>query len=134
MHYMLDTNTCIYIMKHHPSEVQDRLRGIPIGDIAVSSIVLAELWHGICKSKNRKYNQEVLSDFLSYCYVLDWPGEAAQVYGEIRSSLEAQGLIIGGNDLLIAAHTTHLNAVLITNNEREFRRVQGLKLENWVST
>jgi tRNA(fMet)-specific endonuclease VapC len=120
-------------MKHHPPEVQARLRGIPIGDVAVSSIVLAELWHGVCKSKNRKRNQEALSDFLSYCSVLDWPREAAPVYGEIRSSLEAHGQSIGGNDLLIASHTIHVNAVLVTNNEREFRRVQGLQLENWVS-
>jgi len=133
MPYMLDTNICIYIMKRHPPQVRERLRGIPVGEVCISGIVLAELWYGISKSGSRERNAQALGDFLAFCKVLDWPRNAAPLYGEIRALLERQGQPIGGNDLFIAAHAKHIGATLVTNNDREFRRVAGLSVENWAA-
>lgn len=132
MPYMLDTNICIYVMKHHPPEVRERLRKIAIGDVFISGIVLAELWYGIGKSQHREKNKAALENFLQYCAVQDWPHEAAPVYGELRAALEKKGAVIGGNDLFIAAHAKHLGATLVTNNVKEFKRISGLKVENWI--
>ncbi|MCF8111921.1 MAG: type II toxin-antitoxin system VapC family toxin [Desulfobacteraceae bacterium] len=129
--YMLDTNVCITIMKGHPG-IKAKIVNIAPEKIGISSIVLAELSYGVCKSAQRKRNEQALYDFCSVCTVLDWPGQAAIAYGEIRASLETQGRIIGANDLLIAAHARHLNAVLVTNNVSEFKRVPGLSIENWI--
>lgn len=133
MRFMLDTNICIYIMKSRPPEVRHRLQGMVVGEVGVSSIVVAELWHGIHKSRRVRHNAAALEDFLEYCEVLDWPEAAAPIYGKIRSSLEAEGRIIGGNNLLIAAHAVHAGVTLVTNNNREFQRVPGLQVENWVN-
>lgn len=132
MRYMLDTNTCIYLIKHRPLELRRRLEKVPIGDAAISSIVLAELWYGIEESAQRKRNEEALEDFLQYAAVLDWPAQAAPVYGRIRSHLRKRGAPIGANDLLIAAHALTLGALLVTDNLDEFRRVPKLRVENWV--
>ena len=132
MRYMLDTNICIYVMKHHPPVVRERLRKIDIGDVSISGIVLAELWYGVSKSQQREKNRAALEDFLNYCVVQDWPHEAALVYGEIRAALEKKGAVIGGNDLFIAAHAKFAGATLVTNNVKEFKRVAGLKVENWI--
>lgn len=132
MQYMLDTNICIYIMKHHPPQVRERLKNINMGDVLISGIVLAELWYGIGKSLHREKNRAALEDFLNYCVMQDWPREAAPVYGELRAALEKKGAVIGGNDLFIAAHAKYLGATLVTNNIKEFKRVAGLKIENWM--
>ena len=129
---MLDTNTCIYIIKHHPPEVKKRLRKIPVGDVVVSSIVVAELCYGVTQSQRRKGNQAALDGFLEYLLVLDWPAEAAVPYGEVRTHLKKKGTPIGAMDLLIAAHAIAENAILVTDNITEFRRVPKLKVENWV--
>ncbi len=131
MRWMLDTNTCIYIMKHHPPQVQARLRRIAIGEVGISAIVLAELRFGIRKSRRREDNAAALADFLTYSLVLDWPQEASGVYAEIRDELEGQGTPIGSNDLLIAAHALYLGCTLVTNNVQEFIRVDGLVVDNW---
>ena len=133
MLYVLDTNICIYIMKQQPPRVRERLHTIPVGEVGISSMVLAELWYGIRKSAQRERNTQALNDFLAFCEVLDWPGDAAPLYGDIRTELERQGRPIGGNDLLIAAHARYIGATLVTNNDREFRRVAGLSVENWVA-
>jgi len=132
MKYMLDTNTCIAIMKKRPSELKTKLKRIPIGEIGVSSIVVAELWYGICQSQKPKDNEEALNDFLSYVTVLDWPLHAAPVYGKIRTELKKKRTPIGAMDLLIAAHALALNMVVVTDNVKEFRRVAKLKVENWI--
>lgn len=132
MRWMLDTNTCIYVMKHHPPQVQARLRRIAIGEVGISAIVLAELRFGVEKSRRRDENTDALSDFLAYCLVLDWPQQAAGLYARIRTELEAQGTPIGGNDLLIAAHVLYLGSTLVTNNVEELSRVRGLDWENWI--
>jgi tRNA(fMet)-specific endonuclease VapC len=128
---MLDTDTCIYVMKHQPPQVRKRLRRVAIGEVGISAIVFAELELGVAKSKHRQDNAAALADFLCYCIVLDWPQEAAATYADIRSTLEVQRRPIGGNDLLIAAHALHLGSTLVTNNTAEFERVAGLVLENW---
>lgn len=130
--YMLDTNICIYTMKHHPPEVRERLLAIPLKNVAISGIVLAELQYGIEKSQKKQENQLALDDFLNFCQVFDWPQAASKNYAHLRAKLEQKGQIIGANDLLIAAHALYLNATLVTNNINEFKRVTGLKLENWV--
>lgn len=130
--YMLDTNICIAVMKGRP-EVSSRVSGVSPDKIAVSGIVLAELSYGVRKSTQREQNEQALADFCSICSILDWPGQAAETYGEIRAELEAQGRIIGANDMLIAAHTRFINAVLVTNNTSEFERVPGLAVEDWIS-
>lgn len=132
MRWMLDTNTCIYVMKHHPPQVRERLRRIAIGEIGISAIVLAELRFGIQKSQRRAENEAALADFLNYCLVLDWPHAASEIYGSVRSELKSQGTPIGSNDLLIAAHALCLHCTLVTNNTEEFRRVRGLEIDNWV--
>jgi tRNA(fMet)-specific endonuclease VapC len=130
---MLDTNICIAVMKGHTG-VRNRLGHIPVDQMAISSIVLAELSFGVSKSLHRAHNELALADFCAIIQSLDWPSQAAPIYGEIRAELESQGRLIGANDLLIAAHAHHLKAVLVTNNIREFERVPDLKLDNWLET
>jgi len=130
MKYLLDTNICIAVMKGRPA-VQSKISSIDPAEIGISSIVLAELAYGVWKSSQKERNTQALTDFCSICSVWDWPAAAADTYGEIRGFLEQQGRIIGANDLLIAAHTKYLNAVLITNNTCEFNRISGLPIEDW---
>jgi tRNA(fMet)-specific endonuclease VapC len=130
---MLDTNICIHIIKHHPAEVRRHLSAGRPQDVAISSIVAAELWTGVMKSRARQRNELALMEFLEFVAVLDWPAEAARVYGELRARLEAKGRPIGSLDMLIAAHALHERAVLVTRNRDEFARVEGLKIESWES-
>ncbi len=130
--YMLDTNICIAIMKGHP-DIRSKISSIDPVKIGTSGIVLAELSYGVWKSLQRERNKQALADFCSICNIWDWPAQAADTYGEIRTFLEQQGRIIGANDLLIAAHTKYLKAVLITNNTREFERIPHLQIEDWTS-
>lgn len=112
--------------------MQARLRRVAIGEVGISAIVLAELRFGVEKSRRRDENAAALADFLAFCLVLDWSHQAAGPYVRIRNDLEAQGMPIGANDLLIAAHAMHLGCVLVTNNVQEFRRVDGLDVDNWI--
>ena len=130
--YMLDTNICIAIMKGYP-DIRSKISSIDPVKIGTSGIVLAELSYGVWKSLQRERNKQALADFCSICNIWDWPAQAADTYGEIRTFLEQQGRIIGANDLLIAAHTKYLKAVLITNNTREFERIPHLQIEDWTS-
>ena len=133
MKYLLDTNVCIAIIKECPDEEKAKLLKIPFGEIGISSIVLAELWYGIRLSRKREHNEAALNQFLEYVTVLDWPEQAAPEYGMIREHLKKKGTPIGANDLLIAAHALALDAVLVTDNAREFERIPSLKIENWIS-
>jgi tRNA(fMet)-specific endonuclease VapC len=132
MRYMLDTNTCIAVIKKRPPELQKKLERLSIGEVGVSSIVIAELWYGIIQSHKWKHNQEALSDFLQYVTVSDWPAHAAPEYGRIRADLRKKGTPIGAMDLLIAAHALAMNTVVVTANVKEFRRVARLRVENWL--
>jgi len=130
---MLDTNTCIFTMKRQPPEVKRRLTRIPIGDVGISGIVAAELWYGVTQSAKKKHNEESLAQFLNFLAVEDWPAEAAPEYARIRSHLRKEGLPIGAMDLLIAAHALVTGTILVSDNVGEFRRVPGLRVENWVN-
>jgi len=129
--YMLDTNICIYLIKNNPPHVRTHFETLQPGDILLSSITLAELMYGISKSRHKERNLAALEMFLMPLEIVQFDMAAAEKYGDIRADLERTGQIIGGNDLLIAAHALSLGATLITNNMKEFTRVSGLRLENW---
>jgi tRNA(fMet)-specific endonuclease VapC len=128
---MLDTDISSYIMKRSRPAVLDRLSGTATDDVCLSAITKAELVYGVEVSPSRQRDQGALDEFLRHVEVLDFPEEGAIHYGQIRAQLKRQGLMIGGNDLLIAAHARFLGLILATNNVREFSRVDGLKIENW---
>jgi len=131
--YMLDTDTCISLIKTRPDKISRRLSRLPVEDVGISSVVAAELWYGVALSEKKKLNEAALRDFLDFVNVLDWPSGACPVYGRIRAHLKKKGTPIGAMDLLIASHASFLNAVLVTNNTREFDRVLELKTENWLA-
>ena len=131
MKFLFDTNICIYLIKKKPEVVIRRFNKLRIGSIAISNITLAELYYGIVKSSGPKENTVALQEFLQPLEVLDFNRDDAFVYGKIRAELEAGGTPIGAMDLLIAAQALSRNLILVTNNEREFKRVVGLKIENW---
>ena len=133
MEFLLDTNICIYIIKKKPIEVFEKLRSLPLFSVAVSSITVAELEYGVRKSTLPQKNQEALNEFLSALTIVDFSFQAAVEYGAIRTQLEAKGTPIGSLDMLIAAHAKAVNLTLVTNNEREFSRIEGLEIENWLS-
>ncbi|MCH8127401.1 type II toxin-antitoxin system VapC family toxin [candidate division KSB1 bacterium] len=132
MKYMLDTNICIYIIKKTPQKVIDKFKNIKLGEIGISSITYCELQYGVANSKMKKENQDALNEFLTPLNILDYPGDAAHTYGEIRAKLKKIGDRIGQLDLLISTHAVHINATLITNNINEFNKIENLKIENWV--
>lgn len=133
MKLMLDTNICIYIIKQQPESVLRRFLEYQVGDIGISSITLSELRYGVAKSKHREKNSEALDEFLIPLEILPFDEDAVLAYGEIRSSLEKAGTPIGAMDLLIAAHAVSQGVTLITNNLREFSRVPGLAVVDWVN-
>jgi tRNA(fMet)-specific endonuclease VapC len=132
MKYLLDTNIVAYIIKKRPVEVFNKLFSVHWEDIGISSIVLAELWFGVEKSQYREQNKMALENFLAPFTILEFDSKAAETYAVIRADLEAKGTIIGANDLLIAAHAFSHGLTLVTNNVKEFERVENLKIENWV--
>ncbi|WP_366913452.1 type II toxin-antitoxin system VapC family toxin [Rhodoferax sp.] len=131
MRYLLDTNICIYVINHRPPAVLDRFLAHEMDGLGLSAITASELYWGVCKSGSVR-NQTVLDKFLSPLTVLDYDQAAARKYGELRAYLEKQGTPIGPLDQQIAAHALALGLTLVTNNVREFERVPGLRLENWV--
>ena len=132
MKFLLDTNICIYIIKKKPLSVLNRLKKHKIEDICISSITLSELEYGIEKSSKPKENRIALIEFLSPITILPYDNKAAMFYGKIRANLEKNGKIIGPLDLLIASHALYLSFTLVTNNSKEFTRIENLKVENWV--
>ena len=132
MIYMLDTNICGYIIRSKPQEVRQKLKSIETSErIALSSIVVSELLYGARKKGNEALANIVLQ-FVANFEICNFDERAAFEYANIRTTLEATGNIIGSNDLFIAAHAKSIGAVLVTNNTREFDRVGGLNVENWV--
>ncbi len=132
MPYLLDSNICIYIIKKKPEAVLEKFNSIRPGEIAISMITVAELEFGARKSSNPAKNLAALNKFLIPFNLLDFDHAASIEYGIIRTNLERKGTPIGPLDTLIAAHSISLDHILVTNNEREFSRVEGLKIENWV--
>jgi tRNA(fMet)-specific endonuclease VapC len=130
--YLLDTNICIYIQRRKPDEVLDRFQKLKPGDAAISVVTWGELLYGAEKSRQRKKALQLLEEFQTFIPVLSMPEKAGKMYGAIRAVLESNGTPIGNNDLWIAAHAKAAGLTVVTNNEREFRRVPGLKVQNWV--
>ena len=131
MRYLLDTNTCIYIIKRKPADVIDRFRQIRISQVGISSITLSELEYGVIKSSKPEQNQLALAQFAAPMEILPYGDEAAQHYGELRVYLEKHGIPIGSLDMLISAHALSTECILVTNNVKEFERVPNLKIDNW---
>src|ERR1700687_4455574 len=131
--YLLDTNICIYIRQERPEEVLRRFRKLRPGEAALSVITYGELLYGAAKSAQRVAALARLRELLHWLPALPLPEAAAETYGTIRFELAAKGEMIGNNDLWIAAHAVASGLTLVTNNEREFRRVPGLTLQNWVA-
>ena len=129
--YMLDTDISSYIMKRTYAQVLERLQRTEISDVCVSVITKSELMFGVEVSPRQSQDRAALDEFLRYVEVLDFPGEAALHYAQIRGTLKLQGAMIGANDLFIAAHARYLGLTLVTNNTREFGRVRDLSIENW---
>lgn len=129
--YLLDTNICIYIRQKRPDEVLRRFRKLRPGEAVLSVITYGELLYGAAKSHRSVAALERLRELINLLPVLSLPETAAEAYGTIRAELEAKGEMIGNNDLWIAAHALGSKLTLVTNNEREFQRVRGLKVQNW---
>ena len=132
MKYMLDTNICIYAIKHKPETVIQRLLQHDPEEMCISAVTYAELMHGVEKSRAVEKNRIAISLFLSPITVLEFHAPAAEEYGKIRVELERKGTPIGPMDLLIAGHARSEGLILVTNNTREFERVEGLTVEDWV--
>lgn len=129
--FMLDTDTCSYIMKRSHPLVVKRLQAVPVDDVCMSVVTKAELLHGVEVSPRRVHDAAALAAFLPYVDTVDLDEGAARHYAEIRADLRRRGVMIGANDLFIAAHARALGLTLVTNNTAEFERVRDLKRENW---
>src|SRR5262245_28275250 len=132
MKVMLDTNICIHLIRHRSQQLINRFQRMPVGDIGVSSVTVAELEYGVAKSGRRQKNSEALGQFIAPLEVAAFDRTAATTYGKIRAHLERKGQIIGSMDMLIAAHALSLGVRLISNDVAEFKRVPGLKVDNWL--
>ncbi|MCF0261188.1 MAG: type II toxin-antitoxin system VapC family toxin [Erysipelotrichaceae bacterium] len=131
MRYMLDTNICIYAIKHKPERVLTRLQEHDPEEICISSVTYAELVHGVEKSKAVEKNRIALALLLANIEIMKFDSLAAESYGKIRAELEKSGTPIGPLDTMIAGHAQSLGFTVVTNNTKEFKRVSGLKIENW---
>ncbi len=132
MKLMLDTNICIAIIKQKPKDILQKFSAYQIGDICISSVTLAELKYGVAKSQFKEKNQAALNEFILPLEVADFDESATQYYGTLRATLEKQGIPIGPLDTLIGAHALSLNVTLVTNNTKEFGRITGLNLVDWI--
>jgi tRNA(fMet)-specific endonuclease VapC len=131
MKFMLDTNTCIYLIKQKSSKVLKHFKRYSAGDIGISSITLAELRYGVAKSEFVQKNREALNEFILPLEIVNFDEKAAEIYGTIRAGLEKAGNPIGSMDMLIGAHALSLGAILVTNNIKEFKRIKNLKVVDW---
>lgn len=131
--YMLDTDTCIFLLRGASPTLAQRLQAVPLQQQVMSAVSFAELNYGVQASaaRQRKHNQAVLDSLALYLAVLDWPREAAQHYARIRHDLKKRGAQLGSADLMIAAHALTIDATVVTNNTKDFGRVKGLAVENW---
>lgn len=134
MIWMLDTDILVYFINRKPGfeRIARRMSGRSPGEVRLSAITLSELRFGIENGKFRPENEKALAGLLEFLQADDYPAGAAREFGEIKAALLSKGKPVGPYDLLIAAHARHLKAILVTNNEREFRRVPGLTVQNWL--
>ena len=136
MNYLLDTNICIYIIKKSPEQVLKKLEAIisdeKKNEIYLSSVTVSELYYGAEKSNKLEKNLAALRGFLTPFQIVSFDSASAEIFGKVRSELERKGVVIGPYDLQIAAVAMTNDFVLVTNNTKEFKRVAGLNIENWV--
>ena len=132
MNYLLDTNICIYLIRHKPTQILKQFSAIKPEDVFVSAVTVAELQYGVAKSQQPVQNADALDQFLLPLNVLEFDRGSAWHYGRLRAELERGRQVIGSLDMLITAQALWLEAILVTNNERAFDRVPGLQVENWV--
>ena len=129
--YLLDTNACIYIINKRPEKVTEKICTLNPFDVKISSITVAELEYGASKSKRRDQNRAALYNFLSPLEIIFFDTRDAEIYGILRAELENRGKPIGPYDMQLAAQALARDLIFVTNNTAEFRRIPGLKLENW---
>jgi len=129
--YMLDTDMCSYIIKQHPVSVLLHFQKLSMEQICISIITYAELMYGVERSSSKRINRPIIENFLRHLDVVEWGIAAADQYSVIRTELESKGNPIGAMDMLISAHAKSIKAVLVTNNQKHFTKVNGLKVENW---
>lgn len=129
---MLDTDTCAFVLRRTSDALLARIQAVPVLQQVMSVVTYAELLYGVQVSSKKKANQAAVEALARHLAILEWPREAARHYAEIRSDLKRKGSMIGANDLLIAAHARSIGAIVVTNNTKEFTRVKGLKIENWM--
>jgi tRNA(fMet)-specific endonuclease VapC len=134
MTHLLDTNICIYIINQKYQQVINKFNEYEIGAIGISTITLAELKYGAYKSKKVEQNLLAIQQFTIPLVIADFDSAAAETYGKIRANLERKGQIIGAFDLLITAYALSRDLIVVTNNVKEFERIEGLKIENWIFT
>ncbi len=129
--YMLDTDMCSYIIKERPESVRQRFQKLAMEQLYVSVVTYAELIYGVERSSSKRVNRPIVEDFVRHLDVMDWDTGAADQYGMIRTELEVAGTPIGAMDMMIAAHAKSIKAVLVTNNQKHFTKIKGLKIDNW---
>lgn len=134
MKVMLDTNTCIAIIKRKPPQVLKRFNAYEVGDIGISWITLAELEFGVAKSRHQEKNQAALDEFVLPLEIANLDREAARMYGRVRATLEKKGTPVGALDMMIGAHALALGVTLATNNTKEFSRITGLNMVDWLDS
>ncbi|ULH30205.1 type II toxin-antitoxin system tRNA(fMet)-specific endonuclease VapC [Leptospira weilii] len=132
MNYFLDTNICIYFLKGKSENIERNIRKLNPNRIKIPSVVKAELLLGVFKSNDKKKNREIVLSFLDPFEIIGFNDIESEIYAEVRSDLETQGIPIGPNDLLIASIVLSSNGILVTNNEKEFKRIPNLKIESWL--
>jgi len=130
--YMLDTNMCIYLMKHQPEAIAQRFAQCHVGDVVMSSITYAELAYGVAVSANPEQEQTNLADLIEDIQVIPFDTAAGEAYGPIR--LASRDIKKDALDKLIAAHAISLNAIVVTNNTKDFARYPGVNIENWIES
>jgi tRNA(fMet)-specific endonuclease VapC len=130
---MLDTDTCIFLMRGESPALAAKVQSVPLQQQVMSAVTFAELTYGVQASAaaKRKQNQSVLDSLVLHLAVLDWLQDAAKHYAEIRTDLKKRGAQLGAADLMIAAHARAMGAIVVTNNVKDFARVKGLEVENW---
>ncbi len=134
IHYMLDTNICSYIIKERPLQVFEYFQKLEMEQLCISVVTYAELFYGVEHSSSRQINGEVIKEFVKYLTIVPWDEAAAEHYGNIRAYFQAEGKIIGAMGMMIAAHARSQKITLVTNNDKHFKRVPELNIENWVNS
>ena len=129
--YMLDTDICSYIIRERPLKVFEHFEALKMDQICISAVTYAELIYGVEHSSSKKINRSIVNQFVKHLSIIDWNKKAAEHYGNIRAIFQADGNIIGAMDMMIAAHARSRKMILVTNNEKHFKRVPKLQVENW---